>query len=65
MRISVDNQVCEAHGQCYAVAPDLFPLDDEGYSALGQGVDVLKGKEHEAQLGVASCPLLALSIDEE
>jgi ferredoxin len=28
MRITVDRNACEGHGQCAAVAPDLFHLDD-------------------------------------
>jgi ferredoxin len=28
MRITVNRNACEGHGQCAAVAPDLFDLDD-------------------------------------
>jgi len=28
MRITVDRNACGGHGQCAAVAPDLFHLDD-------------------------------------
>jgi ferredoxin len=52
------------HAQCYAVDPDLFPIDESGYSIL---------EEHEVQPedvqltrdGVASCPEMALIIEED
>ena len=55
---------CEAHAQCNAVDPDLFTLDDEGYSNIGQGKEVPPGKEDAAREGVAACPMAALSIDD-
>jgi ferredoxin len=34
VKIRVDNAKCTGHAQCYAVDPDLFPIDDDGYSIL-------------------------------
>lgn len=65
MKISVDNSVCEGHGQCFTVDAELFPLDDEGYSTVGKGREVPAGKEDVAREGVAACPVMALSVDEE
>lgn len=64
MRVSVDNSRCEAQGQCEAVAPDLFTLDEDGYSNIGQGKEVPAGMEADAREGVTACPMAALSIDE-
>lgn len=63
MRISVDNAACEGHAQCSVVDPDLFPLDDDGYSAAGTDRPVPPGEEDLAELGVAACPVRALRID--
>jgi len=49
---------------CNAVAPELFPLDDEGYSILEPHV-VAAGDVQRARDGVAACPEGALSIDEQ
>jgi len=65
MKMSVDSDLCEGHGQCHAVDAGLFPLDDEGYSLVGEGRDVPTGQEDTAREGVAACPILALSIEEE
>jgi len=63
VKVWVDNQRCEAHGQCNLVDEELFPLDDDGYSTLGAGVDVPPGQEQTARLGVDSCPLQALRLE--
>jgi ferredoxin len=63
VRISVDNEVCQAHGQCNAVDPDLFTLDDDGYSNIGTDKDVPPGREVAAEQGVDSCPVQALRMD--
>ncbi|HVW44002.1 MAG TPA: ferredoxin [Amycolatopsis sp.] len=65
MKISVDSMACEAHGQCAVVDAELFPLDDEGYSTVGEDREVPPGREDIARSGVAACPLAALRISEE
>lgn len=65
MKISVDNEVCDGHGMCYVVDPDLFPLDEDGYCAIGVGKQVPAGEESMAREGVDACPVGALRIDEE
>jgi ferredoxin len=62
MRIGVDKEVCEAHGQCSIVDMDLFPLDNEGFSAVGPDAAVPEGEEDAAKLGVDTCPVRALKV---
>jgi ferredoxin len=64
MKISVDSGVCEGHGQCMVVDYELFPLDDEGYSAVGTDRPVPDGEEDVAQAGVDACPVRALTLHE-
>lgn len=35
MKVRLEQSKCVGHAQCYAVDPDLFPIDDSGYSILG------------------------------
>jgi ferredoxin len=63
MRISVDNDQCAGTGQCHEVDPDLFPLDGDGYSAVGTGRPVPDGQEEQAQIGVDTCPMAALFVE--
>ncbi|MBA8823870.1 ferredoxin [Saccharopolyspora lacisalsi] len=63
MRVSVDNDICDARGQCNVVDPELFTLDEDGYSDIGQGKQVPAGKEDIAEQGVEICPVQALYTD--
>lgn len=64
MKVSVDNSRCSGHARCNAVAPEIFTVDDLGYSDIGQGKEVAAGLEEQARLGVAACPERALRIEE-
>jgi len=64
MRIKVDGSKCQGNARCWALAPDLFELDDEGY--LGDGViDVPPGDEQRAARAARACPERALTILED
>lgn len=63
MRLSVDNDLCDARGQCNVVDPELFTLDEDGYSNIGQDKQVPAGKEAAAEQGEEVCPVQALRID--
>jgi ferredoxin len=64
MRVRVDNSKCMGHAQCYAVDPELFPIDDAGYSVL-KAHDVRPGDEAVTRAGVDACPEHALILDED
>ncbi|ETB18070.1 ferredoxin [Mycobacterium avium 09-5983] len=51
------------HAQCYAVDPDLFPIDDAGYCILEER-EVRPEDEQLTRDGVAACPELALILEE-
>ena len=65
MRVWVDQEKCQGHGRCYALAPELFESDDYGNShELNDGV-VPAGKEEQARLAAANCPELAVILEED
>ncbi|BBZ74884.1 ferredoxin [Mycolicibacterium anyangense] len=61
MRISLESAKCNGHALCHAAAPDLFPIDDEGYCTL-EAHTVAPGDEELARAGAAACPEAALFI---
>lgn len=63
MRVRLDRDRCVGHAQCYAVDPELFPIDDMGYSIL-EAREVRPEDEGVTRDGVAACPELALVLDE-
>ncbi len=64
MKVHVDQEKCQGHGRCYALAPELFDADDIGNGVeLGDGV-VPTGLEEKARLAVDNCPEQAIVIEE-
>lgn len=62
MNVVVDHEACQGHGRCYALAPDVFGADDEGYvELLAPGGRVDPAQEKQARVAVANCPERALS----
>lgn len=64
VRVSVDRTACSGHARCNAIFPEVFTLDDVGYSSVGEA-EIPPGEENRARLVVASCPEHAVSIVRE
>jgi ferredoxin len=62
MKVRLETAKCVGHAQCYAVSPELFPIDDDGYSVLRPHL-VKPEDEQETRDGVAACPELALVLE--
>jgi ferredoxin len=56
--ISIDKTACSAHGDCVAVAPEIFALEDTAV-VVGDGPDELILRAAE------SCPVLAITVTDE
>ena len=57
----VDPIVCDGHGMCAELLPELIELDDWGYPILIRP-DVPASLETLAKRAVAACPVLALFL---
>ena len=62
MRIVLDTAKCQGHGRCYALAPDLFDADDEGFPVLKVDGDVPAALEDQAILASDNCPEYAIEV---
>ena len=64
MHIELDSEKCQGHGRCYALAPDLFEPDDEGYAMLLLSPGSAVPPEHEgaARLAADNCPEYAITV---
>jgi len=65
MRVRVDDDRCEGHGRCYAVAPELFEPDDIGNAIVVGDGDVPAGFEAKGRLAAENCPEHAVTIEED
>jgi ferredoxin len=65
VKLQISPDLCQGHGRCYDLAPDLFGDDEEGFGqVLGDGM-VTPEKERDARLAVANCPERAIELIEE
>jgi ferredoxin len=65
LRIHVDQDKCQGHARCKALAPELFDLDEFGNAhEHGDGV-VPAGLEDKAWLARSNCPEIAIEVTEE
>lgn len=63
MKVNTDRAACMGHAQCWAVAPDVYELDDSGFCVT---TDLLVPVELEADArhGAAACPESAIAVTE-
>lgn len=64
MKVRLEQSKCVGHAQCYAVDPELFPIDESGYSIL-EPHQVRAEDEQLTRDGVASCPEMALILEDD
>ncbi|BBX43767.1 ferredoxin [Mycobacterium tuberculosis variant microti OV254] len=64
VRVRLEKSKCVGHAQCYAVDPNLFPIDESGYSTLEEHV-VPPEQIEVTRDGVASCPEMALVLEQD
>jgi ferredoxin len=64
MKIKVDPVTCQGHARCFAVAGDVYELNEEGYNRMGT-FEVAPGLEAAATRGADECPERAIEIVEE
>jgi ferredoxin len=60
--IRVDKAKCQGHALCYAVDPELYPLDDDGFSALTVK-QIYDAQVPDAERGVDACPERAIAVE--
>lgn len=63
MRVRLDTGRCQGHGRCYALAPDVFESDAEGYSVLKATGELPPEMEEAARLAADNCPEFAIELE--
>jgi ferredoxin len=63
MKVTVSAELCTGHGRCYALAPEVYAPDDEGYnSARGETFEVADDLADKAARGARGCPERAIDV---
>lgn len=61
LKVHVDMDLCQSHGECVFAAPDVFELDDEDVLSWKNEVDESKRAELEDAANL--CPMMAIRIE--
>lgn len=64
MQVEVDLNLCQGYGVCAQIAPEVFPLDDDGYALVPAGTTVPAGMEDKVREAAEACPAIAVLIAE-
>ncbi len=63
MRITVDDSLCEGHGQCLLAAPLVFDLPDDADHVVVLDPDPPESQRDAVVRAVAMCPAQALRVN--
>jgi ferredoxin len=63
VKVRVDAALCQGHGRCYALAPDVFEADDHGHCVVPEP-EVTGDREAKARAGAENCPEDAITLEE-
>lgn len=61
MKVRIDSDRCQGHGQCNLICPELFVFDEQGFGQVA-GEEVPTEFEDKAERASLSCPEQAISI---
>jgi len=61
-RVHVDMNLCQSHGECVYVAPDIFELGDD--DVLRWREQISDDEREVAQEAADACPMLAIRVEE-
>lgn len=64
MRVHLDAETCQGHNRCYALAPELFDVDDMGQAVLLIESEIPEALHEKARLAASNCPEYAITITE-
>lgn len=65
LKIRVDQDRCQGHARCKALAPELFDLDEFGNAHEHGDGAVPAGLEDKAWLARSNCPEVAIEVTED
>ena len=61
MKVRVDMNLCQSHGECVFPAPDVFELGDDDVLRWKEDVD--ESRRAAVEEAVNACPMMAISVD--
>jgi ferredoxin len=63
MKVSVDHDRCQGHNRCHVLVPEVFDVDELGYSVVVLTSDVPEHLVARTLEAARNCPERAISTD--
>lgn len=63
MKITLDEALCDAHGECVVAAPEVFDIGDDDDVARVLEESPGEHLREKAELAARLCPVAAIRID--
>jgi ferredoxin len=61
MKVHVDMDLCQSHGECVLPAPDVFELGDDDVLRWKEDVD--ESRRAAVEEAANACPMIAIRIE--
>ena len=61
MKVHVDMNLCQSHGECVFEAPDVFELGDD--DVLVWKEDVPEERREAVEAAANACPMMAIRVE--
>ena len=65
MRVKVDEALCQLHGQCMLIAPDVFEIRDDRDTVVVRQEHPPDSLREDVEAAVRACPVRAISVIDE
>lgn len=62
--VHVDAARCQGHARCFALAPDYFDFDDEGYAFVPDDRSRFDTLPADLEKAVGNCPERAIIVED-
>jgi len=63
--VRVDAQRCQGQNRCYALAPEVFDVDDLGQALVIATGSIPQSLEARVRLAAANCPERAITVSDD
>jgi ferredoxin len=61
MKVHVDMNLCQSHGECVFAAPDVFELGDDDVLVWQENVP--EDRREAVMAAVNACPMMAIRVE--
>ncbi|NMO91654.1 ferredoxin [Actinomycetospora sp. TBRC 11914] len=64
MKVTLDESLCEAHGECVLAAPEVFDLDDDSDVAVLLDDSPPEDQRENVVMAARLCPVAAITVED-